>query len=80
MNEEMLKRAVAEAASKIGEVPGKSALAEIIVKTLNPNYLTLDVFSGFMPTQRYNPGDNILVKVRKGKYAVKSFVPKVLGL
>jgi len=74
MNEEMLKRAVAEAANKIGEVPGQSALAEIIVKTLNPNYLMLNVFGAFMPVQRFNPGDNVMVKVRKGKYAVKSMV------
>lgn len=75
MNEIELKRAVAEAAKSVESGNGRSALAEIIVKSLNPNYLTLDIFSGFLPVRRYNPGDNIMMRVRKGRYPVRTFVP-----
>lgn len=71
-----LRRAIAEAAKSVDvKSKGKSALAEIIVKTLNPNFLTLDLFSSFMPVTQLNPGDNVMHKVRKGKYPVRSMVP-----
>ena len=75
MNESQLKAAIAEAAGNVHTEAGKSAVAEIITKTVNPNFLTLDIFSSFMPTRRWMPGDNPMIKVRKGKYAVRSMVP-----
>lgn len=75
MNEVELRRAIAEAAKSVEKSKGKSALAEIIVKTLNPNFLTLDLFQSFMPVRQLNPGDSVMYKVRKGKYPVRSMVP-----
>lgn len=76
INDTELRRAIAEAAKSVDvKSKGKSALAEIIVKTLNPNFLTLDLFSSFMPVVQLNPGDSVMHKVRKGKYPVRSMVP-----
>lgn len=75
MNETELRRAVAEAAKSVEKSKGRSALAEIIVKTLNPDFLTLDLFRSFMPVRQLNPGDSVMHKVRKGKYPVRSMVP-----
>jgi hypothetical protein len=80
MNETELRRAVAEAAKNVGSEAGRSALAEIIVKTIEPNFLTLDLFRSFMPVRQLNPGDNVMHKVRKGKYPVRSMVPGSMHL
>lgn len=80
MNELQLKAAIAEAVKTVGADAGKSSLAELIVKMVQPNHLSLDIFSGFMPVRRLNPGDNIQVKVRKGRYPVRTMVPGTMHL
>lgn len=74
MSEIAMKRALAEACSTIG-TGRRSAVAELIMRTVEPDYLTLDVFSSFMPVLNLNPGDNIQYKIRKSKYPVRTFVP-----
>lgn len=77
-----LQKAYAEAAKSIGISGDKahSAFAETIVQLVQPNHVTLDVLSSFFPTERLNPGDNLMRRVRKGKYKVHSMVPGSMHL
>lgn len=65
-----LKKVYAEKAETIGK-SARSAYAETILELVNPNHLSLDVFSAFMPVEQLNPGDNLQRRVRKGKYKVR---------
>jgi hypothetical protein len=74
-----LKKVYAERAETIGK-SARSAYAETILELVNPNHLSLDVFSAFMPVEQLNPGDNLQRRVRKGKYKVRSMVPGSMHL
>lgn len=74
LSREDLKKVYAERAKTIGK-SAKSAYAETIVESIEPNRLTLDVVRYFMRFENLNPGDNIRRQVRKGKYITRSFVP-----
>lgn len=74
LSRDELKKVYAERAATIG-TSTRSAYAETIVELVNPNHVSLDVFSAFMPVEQLNPGDNITRRVRKGKYKVRSMVP-----
>ncbi len=69
-----LQKAYAEKAKNIGSSP-RSAFAETVVQLVQPNHLSLDIFSSFLPVVQMNPGDNIQRRVRKGKYLVRTMVP-----
>lgn len=72
-----LELAIAELAKTAATVPsGKSAYAEMIVDTVNPNHLSLDVFSTFMPVRQFMPGDMFVKRVRKG-VRVRTMVPLI---
>lgn len=70
---EELQKAVAEIASTAGE-PGKKAYAQLITELLQPNHITFDVFSAFLPVERYKPGDYVTRKVRKGRFRSRTMV------
>lgn len=72
MNDIELKRAIAETAATIGN---NRAFAELMIKMVAPEHISLDVFSSFMPVRQLKAGDNIMVKVRKGRYPVRQMVP-----
>lgn len=81
MTREELKLAVAEVAKSAGNSPsGRSAMAELIVRTVEPMHLSLDLFSSFMPVTTLNPGDEIQYKVRKGRYPIATMVPGSMHL
>jgi hypothetical protein len=74
-----LKKVYAERAETIGK-SARSAYAETILELVNPNHLSLDIFSAFMPVEQLNPGDNLQRRVRKGKYKVRTMVPGSMHL
>lgn len=72
-----LNQAVAEVvqtAQSAGRQP-RTAFAEMIVEVIEPNHLSLEIFSAFMPTRTLNVGDSLARRVRKGNYAVRTMVP-----
>lgn len=76
MNRDQLKLALAETAKTAGMAPNKqSAFAEIVVDIVQPNHLSLDLFSAFMPTRQFNKGDIVAKRVRRGRYPVRTMVP-----
>ncbi len=76
MNEADLKKAIAEAAKTAGQSGnGRSAFAEIVTETVEPNHLSLSLFNTFMPTRQANPGDTVMKRIRRGRYPVFSMVP-----
>lgn len=69
-------KALAEMAKTAGQSPfGKSAFAETIIQLVEPNHLSLDLFSTFMPTRQAALGDTIIKRVRRGRYGVQTMVP-----
>lgn len=77
MNKDLLK-AVAEKAANAGiHIPGKqrSAFAEILMDVIEPNHLSLDLFSAFMPTRQMNKGDQLGKRVQRGRYPIRTMVP-----
>lgn len=76
MNEEQLKKAIAERVKAISaNTTGKSAMAELIVEMVEPHRLALDVFNLFLPVRSLKPGDSVQKKVRKGRFPTRTFVP-----
>lgn len=76
MNRDELKRAVAEVAATAGVAPNqRSAFADLIMTVVEPNHLSLDLFSAFLPTRQFNAGDRIGKTVRRGRYPVRTMVP-----
>lgn len=65
---------VAVQAGKPGE-RGKSAFAELIIETIEPNRITLDLFSAFMPVRALNVGDQLVKRVRNQGFPVRTMVP-----
>lgn len=74
-----LKKEYAERARTIGK-SSRSAYAETILELVNPNHVSLDVFSSFFPVEQLNPGDSLQRRVRKGKYKVRTMVPGSMHL
>lgn len=71
-----LKKAIAEAAALAGmSNGGRSAFADLVMEIIEPNHLSLDLFSTFMPTKQMNPGDEIGKRVRRGRYPIRTMVP-----
>jgi hypothetical protein len=76
MQDKELMKALAEQAKTAGQSPtGKSAFAETIINMVEPNHLSLDLFSTFMPTRQANLGDTIIRRVRRGRYGIQTMVP-----
>lgn len=76
MTRDELKRAVAEVAATAGVAPNqRSAYADLIMTVVEPNHLSLDLFSAFLPTRQFNPGDRIGKRVRRGRYPIRTMVP-----
>lgn len=81
MLDEKYVKAVAAAAKDAGAAPNKkSAYAEVVLEVVQPNQLTLDLFSGFMPVRALNVGDEWGRRVKRGRYPVRTMVPRYLGL
>lgn len=76
MTREEFMRAVASAAKEAGQNPaGLSAYAELIIETLEPNRLTLDVFSAFLPTRQLSVGDILVKRTNTYGLPVRTYVP-----
>lgn len=76
MSRDELKKALAGAAQSIGAQPGvKSKFAEVITEVIEPNRLTLDFFSSFMPTRQLQFGDSLLKVVKNRGFPVRTMVP-----
>lgn len=85
MDREKIQRAVAEVAKLAGSGgsptrPTRSAYSDLVMEVVEPNHLSLELFSAFLPTRTMKPGDRRGKRVRRGKYPVRTFVPKDLGL
>lgn len=53
----------------------RTAFADLVVDTVEPNHLSLDLFSAFMPVVQMNPGDQIGRRVRRGRYPIRTMTP-----
>ena len=70
------KQAVAEVAKTANDARGyRTAYADLVIETVEPNHLSLDLFSAFMPTVQKNKGDQIGRRVRRGRYPIRTMVP-----
>lgn len=70
------KQAVAEVAKTAAEARGmRTAYADLVIDTVEPNHLSLDLFSQFLPTVQKNKGDQIGRRVRRGRYPIRTMVP-----
>lgn len=73
--EEKYLRALAEKAKTAGtSATGKSAFAEVVVEMVDPNHLALELLNYFMPTTQANAGDQLVKRVKRGKYPVWQMV------
>jgi hypothetical protein len=70
-------KALAEVAATVGtpNATGKSAFAQLIVETIEPNRITPDLFSLFLPVRSLNVGDQLVKKVHNRGFPVRTFVP-----
>jgi hypothetical protein len=59
---------------------GRTAFAELVIESIEPNHLSLDLLSAFLPTVQKNKGDQIGKRIRRGRYPIRTMVPKYLGL
>jgi hypothetical protein len=77
MDREQLKKSLAEVAKTAGTLSDRqlSAFAELIVETINPNHITLEVFNAFMPTRQLNVGDQLVKRVARTGFPVRTMVP-----
>lgn len=67
---------VKEVAQTAKEARGmRTAYADLVVETVQPNHLSLDLFSAFMPVVQKNPGDQIGRRVRRGRYPIRTMTP-----
>lgn len=78
MDREQYKLAVAEKAKTVTRagIDGlRTAYADLVIETVQPNHLSLDLFSSFMPTVQMNPGDSMGRRIRRGRYPIRSMTP-----
>jgi hypothetical protein len=76
-----LKLAIAEQAKTAGVAPdSKSAYASTIMEIVQPNHLSLELFSAFMPVKQFKQGDVIAKRVRRGRYPIRQMVPNTKHL
>ena len=76
MEKDQLKKAVAEVAKTAGlDNSGRSAFAELIMKIIEPNHLSLDIFSSFMPVVQRQPGDQLGRRVTRSRYPIQTMAP-----
>lgn len=73
MNTEQLQKEVAQRAVLAGS--GNKAYAELITTLVQPNHITLDIFSAFMPAVTRKEGDYFARKIRKGRFRARTMVP-----
>jgi len=76
--DEKLKKALAEVAMSY-DPEGRNgapnrAFAEMVIESINPNHLTLDIFNTFLRVRSGTPGTQYVKRVRSG-HRVYSFVP-----
>lgn len=77
MDREQLKKSLAEVAGNAGVLTatGRSAFADLIVETINPNHITLEVFNAFMPVRQLNVGDQLVKRISRTGFPVRTMVP-----
>jgi hypothetical protein len=78
MDKVQLVKAVAEAAKTAqdaGRLGRRTAFADLVVEVVQPNHLSLDLFSTFMPVTQMQPGDLRGRRVRRGRYPIRTMVP-----
>lgn len=54
---------------------GRTAFAELVIESIEPNHLSLDLFNTFLPTVQKNKGDQIGRRIRRGRYPIRTMVP-----
>lgn len=76
MDKIQLKKALAEVAKTAGiDNSGKSAFAELVMEVLEPQHLSLQLFSAFMDVVTRNPGDELGRRVQRGRYPIQTMAP-----
>ncbi len=69
---EVLKEAAKTAKDARGM---RTAYADLLIETIQPNHLSLEIFNAFMPTVQKNAGDQIGKRVRRGRYPIRTMTP-----
>ena len=72
MNEQQLQQACAEVVRSAGSIPGRrSAFAQVITETIEPQRLTLDTLRYFFPVRALNRGDALVKRTRRVGWPVR---------
>jgi len=53
----------------------RTAFAELVIEVIQPNHLSLDLFSTFMPTVQKKAGDAMGRRIKRGRYPVRTMTP-----
>lgn len=53
----------------------RTEFAELVIETVQPNHLSLDLFSAFMPTVQLKAGDAVGRRIRRGRYPIRTMAP-----
>ena len=70
------KVALASVAKTAKDARGfRTAYSDLLIETVEPNHLSLELFNAFMPTVQKKKGDQIGRRVRRGRYPIRSMVP-----
>ncbi len=76
MDREQLKLAVAEKAKTAAGANGyRTAYADLVIETVQPNHLSLDILSAFLPVVQMNKGDQFGRRIRRGRYPIRTMTP-----
>lgn len=76
-NSPEFKQAVAEyskSAASAGKGP-RTAYADLVMEVVQPNHLSFDLLSAFLPVTTRAKGDQIGRRVRRGRYPIRTMTP-----
>lgn len=76
-NSPEFKKAVAEIAKTASNAGRglRTAYADLVMDVVQPNHLSFDLLSAFLPVTQRNKGDQIGRRVRRGRYPIRTMTP-----
>lgn len=74
MNEQELRKAVAEKARSVRGTNGNCAYSQLITEYVNPRHLTMDILDAFLPVSTWDQGNYIARRMRKGRFRARTMV------
>ena len=78
LDKEKMQRAYAEQIANVDKkLPGQtySAFAETLIELVQPQHVSLDIFSAFMPVSTIARGTNIKRRAKRGRFPTRTLVP-----